>query len=167
VFRFASLTIKNKQMKTTILSLAAILLFSFTACGQSGKDVPAPVKSAFSQKFSGAANVKWSQENDKEWEAEFKMDGKDYSANYDNAGGWMETEYKISTKEIPASVTASIGKEFAGYKTDESEVSETEKGKVYEFVLSKGKEKLEVTFSNDGKLLSKEPVKEESEEEEK
>ncbi|MGB8491800.1 MAG: PepSY-like domain-containing protein [Bacteroidales bacterium] len=167
MFKFALLTLKNHQMKTSILILSAILLFSFTAFGQTGKDVPAPVKSAFSQKFSKAANVKWTRENDKEWEAEFKMDGKDYSANFDNAGIWMETEYKISSKEIPASVTASIGKEFAGYKTDVSEVSETEKGKVYEFVLSKGKEKMEAAFSSDGKLLNKELVKEDNEKEEK
>jgi len=154
-------------MKTTILSLAAILLFSFTACGQSGKDVPVTVKTAFSQKFSGAANVKWSKENDTEWEAEFKLGGKDYSANFDNAGGWLETEYKINTKEIPASVTTSVGKDFAGYKIDESEVSETEKGKVYEIVLTRGKEELEVVYGNDGKLISKELVKEENEEEEK
>jgi hypothetical protein len=154
-------------MKTTILSLATILLFSFTACGQSGKDVPAPVKTAFSQKFSGAANVKWSRENDKEWEAEFKLGSKDYSANFDNAGGWMETEYKINNKEIPVPVTTSIGKEFAGYKIDESEVSETDEGKVYEIVLTRGKEELEVVYSLDGQLISKEPVKEDNEEKEK
>jgi hypothetical protein len=137
-------------MKTTILGLAAILLTSFTACGQSGKDVPATVKSAFTQKFSKATNVKWGRENDKEWEAEFKIDGKDYSANFDSTGVCMETEYKINAKEIPVSVISSIAKEFAGFKTDESEVSETVKGKVYEFVLSKGKEKMEAAFTNDG-----------------
>ncbi len=147
--------------------MAAALLISLNFYGQEVKDLPASVNTAFIQKFPNATGVKWGKENAKEWEAEFKMGDKDYSANFDNAGGWMETEYKISAKEIPASVTASIRKEFAGYKTDESEVSETEKGKVYEFVLSKGNEKLEVAFSNDGKLLRKESVKEENEEEEK
>lgn len=154
-------------MKSAILILSAALLFSFTTCGQSGKGVPPSVKSAFTQKFSKATNVKWGRENDKEWEAKFKMDDRNYSANFDNTGVWMETEYIISKKEIPVSVISSIAKEFPGYKTRESEVSETEEGKVFEFILSKGKEKMEVTFSIDGKLLTKEPVNEENEKEEK
>jgi hypothetical protein len=153
-------------MKTSILIMAALLI-SLNFYGQEVKDLPAGVKTAFIQKFPNATGAKWGKENEKEWEAEFKMDGKDYSANFDNAGGWMETEYKISGKEIPASVTASIRKEFAGYKTDESEVSETVKGKVYEFVLSKGEVKMEAAFDLNGKLISKETVKEENEEEEK
>jgi hypothetical protein len=154
-------------MKTSILIMAAALLISLNFYGQEVKDLPAGVKTAFIQKFPNATGVKWGKENAKEWEAEFKMDGKDYSANFDNAGGWMETEYKINNKEIPASVTTSIGKEFAGYKIDESEVSETDKGKVYEIVLTRGKEEIEVVYGLDGQLISKEPVKEENEEEEK
>lgn len=154
-------------MKTSILIMAAALLISLNFYGQEVKDLPAGVKTAFIQKFPNATGVKWGKENAKEWEAEFKMDGKDYSANFDNAGGWMETEYKINNKEIPSSVTASIGKEFTGYKIDESEVSETAKGKVYEFVLIKGEVKMEAAFDLNGNLISKETVKEENEEEEK
>ena len=154
-------------MKTTILSFATILLFSFTACGQSGKDVPAPVKTAFSQKFSSAANVKWSMENDKEWEAEFKLGGKNYSANFDNAGTWVETEYQISVKEIPAAVKAALDKESAGAKIKVSEVTETKDGKSYEFVVGKGENETELVIDNTGNVLSKEQVKEENENDEK
>jgi hypothetical protein len=154
-------------MKTTILSFAAILLFSFTACGQSGKEVPAPVKSAFSQKFSGASNVKWSQENDKEWEAEFKLGGKDYSANFDNVGTWVETEYQISVKEIPAAVKTTLDKESEGAKIKVSEVTETKDGKSYEFVVSKGENETELVIDNAGNIVKKEQLKEENENDEK
>ncbi|NLJ43329.1 MAG: hypothetical protein GX431_06690 [Bacteroidales bacterium] len=149
-------------MKTKILSLAAILLFSFTAFGQSVKDVPATLKSAFTQKFSGATKVKWSRENDKEWEAEFKLGGKYYSANFDNAGTWLETEYQISVKEIPATVKTAIDKESAGAKIKVSEVTETKDGKSYEFVISKGKNETELVIDNYGNIIKREQLKEES-----
>jgi hypothetical protein len=150
-------------MKTMILSLAAILLFGFTACGQSGKDVPAQVKSAFSQKFSGATSVKWSRENDEEWEAGFKLGGKNYSANFNNAGTWMETEYRISIKDIPAPVKAALDKESAGSKIKVSEVTETKEGKFFEFVAGTGEDETEFVIDISGNVIKKEQLKEENE----
>ena len=153
-------------MKTSILIIAAVLLISFSASGQSEKNVPANVATAFSQKFPDASKVKWGKEGDKEWEAEFKMNEKDYSANFDNAGAWKETEYEITVKEIPAAVKATLDKDFAGYKVAKSEVSETQEGKIFEFALSKGIEKLEAAIDAAGKVLTKEPVKKEKEDKE-
>ena len=153
-------------MRTSVLIISALLLISFSAYGQSEKNVPANVATAFSQKFPDASKVKWGKEGDKEWEAEFKMNEKDYSANFDNAGAWKETEYGITAKEIPAAVKATLDKEFDGYKAAKSEVSETQEGKIFEFALSKGTEKLEAAIDASGKVLSKEPVKKEKEGEE-
>lgn len=153
-------------MKTTILSLASVLLISLSACGQSGKDVPVPVKSAFSQKFSGATNVRWGMENDKEWEAEFKMGGRKYSANFDNAGNWMETEYQVTASELPATVKATLDIESAGAKIKLSEVTETNDGKAFEFVINKGEDQTELIIDNSGKVTKKEQLKEEDENDE-
>jgi hypothetical protein len=154
-------------MKTSILIFAATLLFCFTACGQSGKDAPASVKSAFSQKFSGATSVKWGRESDKEWEAEFQMGGKKYSANFDNDGVWMETEYQVTVSELPAAVKATLDKESAGSKIKISEVSETKDGKAFEFVLGKGENQTELVIDQSGNVTKKEQLKEEDEEDEK
>jgi hypothetical protein len=152
-------------MKTSAL-IIAVILFSISACGQTNKDVPAGVATAFSQKFPKATKVEWGRENDKEWEAEFKIDGKEYSANFDNAGTWMETEYEIYAKEIPAAVKSTLDKEFAGFKIKVSEISETKDAKVYEFVLEKGEASFEAAIDPEGKLLSKEEMKEEDEKDE-
>ncbi len=152
-------------MKTSILVFSAVILFGFTACGQSGKEVPAAVKSAFSQKFPDATNVKWDKENDNEWEAEFKMNGTEYSANFDNSGIWTETEYKINFKDIPEAVKTSLDNESAGAKIEASEVSETKDGKVYEFVISKGDNEMELQINATGKIIKKEQASEEQEEE--
>ena len=94
------------------------------------------------------------------------MSGKEYSANFDNSGVWTETEYEITPKEIPAAVKATLDKEFAGYKVAEPEVSETQEGKIFEFALSKGTEKIEAAIDVAGKVLTKEPVKKEEGDEE-
>lgn len=152
-------------MKTSILILSAVLLLSFTACGQSDNKVPEAVKSSFSQKFSNAINVKWDKENDNEWEAEFKMDGIKYSANFDNSGAWSETEYQISFSDIPEAVKTTLNKESAGSKIEVSEVSETKDGKVYEFIISKGESETELQIDNAGNIVKKKQSEVEEEDE--
>lgn len=147
-------------MKNLILVIIAASFISLTACAQNEKDLPAKVKTSFNQKFPGAQKVKWGKENANEWEAEFIMNSKAYSANYNSAGDWMETEYEIGEKEIPAAVTKTLGKEFPGYKLVESELSETVKGKVYEFEIKTGNGKMEVAVDADGTLNKKETLKE-------
>lgn len=169
-------------MKTIITLFSALLFFSFSLSGQVAKETkegkegketkekkeaPANVKSAFSQKFPAATKVEWGKEGDNEWEAEFKLNGKEYSANFDNAGKWMETEYEISAKDIPAAVKTTLDKESAGFKIEESVVTETAALKAYEFVIVKGKDKMELVIDGNGKLVKKEAVKEEEDEDEK
>jgi len=153
-------------MKTKILVIAYALMIIISGCRQSGKEVPANVKSAFNQKFANAAGVKWSMENKQEWEAEFKMAGKNYSANFDNAGLWVETEYEISMEEMPAEVKSTLAKESAGYKINTSEVAESKDGKVFEFILLKDKTETALSIDPNGNVLNKEQVKEEEEKEE-
>lgn len=143
-------------MKNLLLGIATVLLISVNIYGQKDKDVPAVVKNAFSQKFQKATKVKWSNESNKEWEAEFKLEGIEYSANFDLNGTWLETEHEIGGKEIPAPVKTTLDREFSGYKIGESEISETSEGKVYEFELKKNGKKTEVSIDNSGKVLEQE-----------
>lgn len=143
-------------MKNLTLIISIAVLFSLSACGQKSNNVPENVKTAFNQKFPDATKVKWDKENDSEWEAEFKMDGREYSANFDNNGVWKETEYEINVKDVPETVKSAIDAEYAGYKIKESEISETTNGKVYEFELKKEEERLEVAIDMDGKIVKKE-----------
>lgn len=140
-------------MKKLILGIAAMAMLSLTVAAQPVKNVPAKVKSAFTQKFSKATDVKWGKEGKAEWEAEFKLGGKSYSANFDNQGVWKETEYSIPDSEIPATVKTSIEKGYAAYKMKGTDVSETPKGKVYEITFVKGNKKMEVAFDTNGKVV--------------
>lgn len=152
-------------MKKLFLFVGIVALFSVGACGQSSKNVPADVKTSFSQKFPKAINAKWDKEDENVWEVEFKMDNKSYSANFDLSGVWLETEYEIEINLIPSDVKATLDSEFAGYKIKEPEVSETAEGTIYEFQLKKGDEVLEVGIDASGKVVSRKDMEEEGDEE--
>ena len=143
--------------------IAVAGIFNLNACGQTSKDVPANIKTAFSKKFPKATKVKWEKENDKEWEAEFKINGKEYSANFNTNENWLETEYKIKKSEIPTAVINTLDNEFADYEIEETEISETVDGKVYEFELEKNETDMEVTIDPNGKVLKKEVKTEDDE----
>ncbi len=140
-------------MKKLILSIAVLALLCANVSAQSEKNVPANVKAAFTQKFSKATDVKWGKEGKTEWEAEFKMNGKMYSANFDMKANWKETEYGITVAEIPAAIKSSIEKNNAGCKIKSADISETPKGKIYEVTLLKDKKNMEVCFDESGKVI--------------
>ena len=146
-----------------MILMVLVSTMAFTAYGQK-KEIPAKVKTAFTQKFPDATKVEWGRENASEWEAEFKMNGKDYSANYDNNGNWMETEYRVSEKELPSAVKSTLSSKYANSKIIVAEISETKDGKVYEVLLKTNGEKLEVVLTPNGKILKQKEEKKENEE---
>jgi uncharacterized membrane protein YkoI len=141
-------------MKKQTFFLGIILLLSTTAFGQI-KTVPVKVKTGFEQKFKEAKNIKWSRENAKEWEAEFTLNGKSYSANFNNDGNWLETEHQISLAEIPSSVKSAFEKDFPSFSITEADISETAHGIAYELDIKKGAIKKEVSFDATGKRIGK------------
>ena len=126
------------------------------------EEAPAAAKAAFAAKYPTAQKVKWSVEKPGEFEAEFKLNKVETSALFDAAGKFIESETEIEEAELPQAVKATIAKDFAGYKLDEIEKATDAKGiSTYEMEAVKGKDKLEISFDANGKLLSKKPLKEE------
>jgi len=144
-------------MKTLITLFFISALFASPSFGQ--KTVPENVKKEFVKKYPAAQAVKWSSEEANEWEAEFTVNGTEMSASYDNKGTWLESETEISTKDLPAGVTASLTKDFAGYKTGEMSAIEDPQMKGFEVALKKGDSSLEVVFDNSGKVIKKTELK--------
>ena len=145
-----------------MILMVLVSTMAFTACGQKS-NVPAKVKTAFAEKFPNATKISWDKENSAEWEAEFKMKGKEYSANFNNNGNWKETEYEIKKSDIPSAVKSTLDTDFNSYKIKEAEISETSKGKVFEFAMEKEETDMEVAISPDGKVVKKEINKENDE----
>ena len=78
-------------MKTLIASISIAFIsagiVSFTT--PQTKAIPEIVKTAFTKKFPSVKKVDWEKESDSEWEAVFKMNRIEYSANFTTDGKWL------------------------------------------------------------------------------
>ena len=144
--------------------MIAALAFGLFACAQTP---PKAVTDNFAKKFSSATKVKWDQEEENEWEAEFKMNGTEMSASFDNAGKWMATEAELSEKDLPAAVLKAVKAAYGDWKIEDVESIETPEMKGYELGIEKGKEELEITVTADGKITVSKETDEGDEKDEK
>jgi hypothetical protein len=143
-----------------MLLVAATMSNAANAQKISADKVPAAVTSAFKTKFPTATKATWEMEKS-EYEANFKLNGEEMSANFDNTGKWMETETEIKVSALPTTIQSTLTKDFAGYKINEASKIESEKnGKCYEAEVEKGEETFDFLFSADGKVLSKTKIEE-------
>tara|TARA_R110002051_G_scaffold138476_2_gene211203 strand:+ start:2937 stop:3392 length:456 start_codon:yes stop_codon:yes gene_type:complete len=124
------------------------------------KEAPKQVLGTFKKMFPLAKKIEWSKESETEWEAEFKLNGNEYSANFIEDGTWQETEHEIKKNSIPKNIMSTIESEFPDYKIEEAEISETKEGMVYEFEIEKGESEIEVTITEEGNLIKKENIEE-------
>jgi len=150
-------------MKKIIFVLLSAALLSNAAYAQkiSADKVPSAVTSAFKTKFPTAAKASWELENKTEYEAEFKLNGEEVSANFDNTGKWLETETEIKVSALPAVIQSTLKKDFAGFKVEEaSKIESLKNGNCFEAEIEKGEETFDVLFSTDGKVLSKTKLEE-------
>ena len=134
------------------LPIALILGLGIYAFAQQ-TSAPLRVQASFVKKFPNVKKVTWDKESEKEWEAEFKMDGIEYSANFLEEGTWKETEHEIKKNDIPESVLATLQTQFSGYSIDGVELLENPNGSQYEIGLEKEKEEIEVLIGTDGQLI--------------
>jgi hypothetical protein len=149
-------------MKNFFILVVLFSMIFFSACSQ--KNPPENVKKEFSQKFADAKSVKWGSEEANEWEAEFKINGKEMSACFDNTGKWLETEAEVSAKELPSIVTNTLKSEFPGFKIVESSTIENPEMKGFEIALKNKETEITVIIGADGTVLKKESSDENKEE---
>jgi hypothetical protein len=120
------------------------------------EDVPVVVKDAFAKDFPAVKNVTWGAE-DKDFEAEFKLNGVDCSANYNKAGHRLETETTIQNDQLPKTALDYISKNFSGYKlTEAANITDDKNVIKYETEIELNGESIELIFDANGKFLEKE-----------
>lgn len=137
-------------MKKTSITILAIV-FSMAALAM---DVPKAVAAAFAKKFPAATNIKWDKENAHEYEASFKMGSKNYSANFNDAGEWLETESSTAFAELPAKVQNAYNSTHNGVAVKAAAKIETAKGEIkYEVEYKSGKKTKEVFYNAEGEVL--------------
>ena len=116
--------------------------------------VPVEINSAFNTKFSGATDITWGKESDIEYEAEFKLNGKLVSANFDTSGKCLVTETKLTKEELPTQITNNLKSQFGEYQVIEAEsLEKTGKPVVFEVMLEMGETTLEVVLESNWKIV--------------
>ncbi len=142
-------------MKKLIIlsSLVAIITFSACAQGLDASKLPGAVKTAFAKKFPGTT-AEWGKENAKEYEAEFKINGKSVSANFLTDGSWVETEMEINNAELPQPAADAVKTKYPEatllkvYKIDNA-IGET----TFEAEIKTGLKKKELVLKADGTFI--------------
>ena len=137
-----------KKFFLLLITFCSISVFAFAV------DVPKAVAEAFAKKFPGALNIKWGKENAKEYEAEFKLNGKSGSANFLTDGSWVETEMQIDILEAPAPVTAAVKQKHPGTSIIKLYKIDNNKGELtYEAEIKTGNKKSEIVLKADGTII--------------
>ena len=139
-------------MKNIFAVLVAAIVISMSANCQ-GIKVPAAVKNAFSAKYPNATHVTWGKENAKEYEAEFKLNNTNVSANFGLTGNWVETETVIPITDLPAVVTDAIKKKYPSAVITMAEKLEMPGDKLlYEAAFKVNGKKKSLELNPDGSL---------------
>ncbi len=120
--------------------------------------VPESVASGFKTKYPSITSPMWKMKGGN-YQASFKMTNEEMKADFDASGKWLQTENKIATTSLPATVQSEIKKDFADYKTEDAhKLTSATTGSGYTAKVVKGTEKYEVVFGADGKVISKTKV---------
>jgi hypothetical protein len=151
--------------KSIIFILVIAFTISITAQGTKEIKVTEKAKTEFAKLYPKAENVKWGKEGSKAYEVEFKLNGLSTSIVIDKDGKVSETESEIAKADLPKGVEEFIAKNSKGWTITECAKIVDAKGKItYEAQISKGKEKKDLMFTNDGKPVVKKESKSEKNE---
>jgi hypothetical protein len=131
-----------------LISLMILITLHTNAQKLNAAKVPAVVKAAFAKQFAGAT-AKWEKENG-EYEAGFKMEGKEMSALFTADGKMTESEVSIKPTELPAKVRAYVKANYKDKKIKAGAKITKADGTInYEAEVNG----VDVMFDSDGKFL--------------
>ena len=127
-----------------ILAVFALATLQVNAQKMTVDKVPSAVKDNFAKQYPTVKGAKWDKE-DADYEASFKMDGKDISVVFDGKGIEKEVETDIKFSELPMPVQMAL----KGKKVKEAAVIKKGGKTFYEAEVG-GKDLL---FEGDGKRV--------------
>ena len=141
-------------MKQLILTISVVaLIFLNTGCNSNPNE---KITTAFNNKYPEAQKVEWEQEEENIWEAEFEMNGNEFTACFNTNGEWLETEMDFELSKLPDTVRQTISMNYEGFEIDEAEWIETPDFKGFAIEIEKDKEgekELELFITKEGKLI--------------
>ena len=97
-------------------------------------------------------DVEW-ELKDQLYKVEFEIGRKDHEAWINSTGGIVKHKQDITEGELPKEVTASISKNYKGYRIDDVERIESNKKFSYKVELKTLSKEQDVIFDQSGKVI--------------
>ena len=113
-----------KKIKTVLTAIVMLLSISSFAKGPEPEKVTPVVKAAFESDFSKATVVKW-EKTDEFYFASFLLNNVKVDAAYTENGELLGTSRRISTEQMPLSISMALADKYNGYEIDNSIVELT------------------------------------------
>ena len=138
------------------LTLLACSLFLFAASGfAQTNDAPATVQNSFKAKYGNVQVKDWDWEDDEEmYEAEFKMNGKEYEAYFTADGTWMKTKAELKKEELPAGVSSALNSgQYKAWNMGDRMEMDTPEGKMYKVKVENKDQTMYLKYDANGKLV--------------
>lgn len=128
-------------MKLMTMSLFAASFFSLSALPFIDQDqdipqseVPSVVLNALGSAYPNAANVEWEKAKDT-YEAEFKIDTKEYTVQLSAAGNVIQVKQDLENTELPEAVRNAIAANYKNYILDDADLLEKDGRQYYQVEL--------------------------------
>jgi hypothetical protein len=130
----------------------ALLFFLLPSC-QNGMP-PEAVAKAFAEKYPNAEKATWTIDRNGRFEADFKLDGTKYRADFDGNGQWVETETSVKWKDLPEATQKAFENEDKKKDIVEIELVDShEKGVFYDIEYKIGIGKQDIMITPEGSVL--------------
>lgn len=141
-----------KKFKTVLTAIVMLLSVSAFATGPEPEKVTPVVKAAFENDFSKASKVSWERSNDFYF-ASFTLNNVVVDAAYNAAGELIGTSRRITTEQMPLSISLAIAEKYEGYKVDRSVIELTYEGVTrYYVTVSNESQELKLKCLSNGEL---------------
>ncbi|MDB4572101.1 PepSY-like domain-containing protein, partial [Akkermansiaceae bacterium] len=140
-------------MKNLIVQFLLATILSFTSFAD--LVVPETVDDAFRQKYPNAPEPTWEVDTNGSYEANYKINGVKYRADFTKEGIWSETENNIDFNELPPDVRSAYLLKYSSEDFRDAEaVDSATQGIFYEIEIVSGTSKIDVMFDNKGQIIT-------------
>ncbi|MDH6312041.1 hypothetical protein M2137_000804 [Parabacteroides sp. PFB2-10] len=142
------------KAKVLMMALFAMGLVTMVGCNDDNW-VPEDVfVQAFRQQYPGATRVEWENKHGYKT-VEFRYDGKESEAWYDQSAKWLLTETDLRYNDLPVAVQSGFkASEYADWRVDDvDKLERIDTEVVYVLEVEKGKQEYDLYFSEEGILI--------------
>ena len=141
-----------KKFKTVLTAIVMLLSVSAFATEPGPEKVTQVVKAAFENDFSKASKVSW-EKTDDFYFASFTLNNLVVDAAYTEAGVLIGTSRRITTEQMPLSISLAIAERYNGYQVDKAVTELTFEGLTrYYVTVSNETQQLKLKCLSNGEL---------------